>query len=201
MMSCSMLQGNGLVNDRFAMTPAKPRRNNLIYTSVRFWVLIFCRKTVKLTAASAATPCPQAIHKPDPQNAFPGEGFRKKTVKFLMFGVVTMLVGSVCFAQDNLYPDVWWREVPSHLKAKGFGLSFLAVEKIYEANPSESPEIYMVMERRSPSRQQKNAERVFAIQGFFSGKQWRVKQAVFGVENIPEKFRLNDGRWIELGML
>lgn len=121
-----------------------------------------------------------------------------KKAKLLLMGLVMTLLGSACFAQDNSYLDVWWREIPSHLKAKGFGLSYLAVEKTYEANPSESPEIYMVMERRSPSRQLKNAERVFAIQGFFSGKQLRVKQAVFGVENIPEKFRLSDGRWIEL---
>jgi hypothetical protein len=118
--------------------------------------------------------------------------------KLLLFSVVMMLLGKVCFAQDNSYPDVWWREVPSHLKAKGFGLSFLAVEKTYEANPSESPEIYMVMERRSPSRQLKTAERVFAIQGFFSGKQWRVKQVVFGDKKLPEKFRLSDGALLEL---
>jgi hypothetical protein len=118
--------------------------------------------------------------------------------KLLLFGVVMMLLGNVCFAQDISYPDVWWREIPSHLKAKGFGVIFLGVEKSYEANPSDSPEIYMVMEKRNPLRQLKNAERVFAIQEFFSGKQWRVKQVVFGDKKLPEKFRLSDGVLLEL---
>jgi hypothetical protein len=108
-----------------------------------------------------------------------------------------LLLGGICFAQDAPYPDVWWRQVPAHLK--GFGIRFLAVEKAYELNPSESPEIYIVMEKRPPNVRAMGAvDRVFAIQGFFSGRQWRVKHVDFGGESIPERFQLDDGHWLDL---
>lgn len=112
--------------------------------------------------------------------------------------LVTLLFGSVSFAQDDSYPDVWWRETPRNLATKGYSQTFLAVEKTYESNPSESPEIFIVMEKFTPNRKIKNSERVFVIQEFFSGNLRWVKRAFFGDGNFPTKFQLSDGTLLEL---